>query len=98
MDLPTTQSKQCHLAFANHKVRHDDWRGQFEQLAVFAVANVIMPTPGRDMGPNFRSELEFIKTRGLDARTVVVGPPGLDDGTISCVESSEAPPTMTAVT
>ncbi len=64
-----------------HKVSHDDWRGQFEQLAVAASAIVVMPTPGRGLGDNFRAEMDFLKTHGLATKSVVVGPPGLDDAT-----------------
>ena len=64
-----------------HKLAHDDWREQFEQLAVSASAIVVMPTPGRELGRNFRSELAFLRERGLASKSVVVGPPGLDDAT-----------------
>jgi hypothetical protein len=63
-----------------HKAQHDDWRGQFERLASLASAIVVMPTPGRPLGPNFRSELEFLRAHGLARKSIVVGPPGLDAG------------------
>ena len=40
-----------------------------------------MPTPGRRLGDNFRCEMEHILQSGKRQKTIVVGPPDLDETT-----------------
>ena len=61
-----------------YEVENDEWRKQFEVLVGLASAIVVMATPGVEIGPSFKAELEYIKAEGATTKIVVVGPPDND--------------------
>lgn len=64
-----------------HRAENDEWWPLFQQQVEAASAVLVMPTPGRALGPSFRDELAFVRLHGHRDKTVVLAPPDLDAAT-----------------